>query len=58
LRRGRVTGGTFEAALDDRIVWTLPRQPGLYQAELLVEHGPDGFAFDTLVLEVCEDTSA
>lgn len=47
-----VTGGTFELAAGERMVWLLPAEPGLYQAELFVDHGDDGFALDTLVLEV------
>jgi hypothetical protein len=47
-----VSGGTFEPGRGERIVWLLPDEPGLYQAELFVDHGDDGFALDTLVLEV------
>jgi hypothetical protein len=47
-----VTGGTFRSGGVDAIVWTLPEEPGLYQAELVVDHGEDGFAFDTLTVEV------
>ena len=47
-----VTGGSFRARGDDAILWTLPIEAGLYQAELLVDHGEDGFAFDTLAIEV------
>lgn len=47
-----VTGGTLKPATDARTVWLLPDEPGLYQAELFVDHGDDGFALDTLVLEV------
>ena len=47
-----VSGGTFEPGSGERIVWLLPDEPGLYQAELFVDHGDDGFALDTLVLEV------
>jgi hypothetical protein len=46
-----VTGGRFRTR-GDGIVWTLPAEAGLYQAELLVDHGEDGFAFDALTLEV------
>jgi hypothetical protein len=34
------------------MVWQLPGEPGLYQAELFVDHGQEGFALDTLTLEV------
>jgi hypothetical protein len=47
-----VNGGRFELGPDGRMIWQLPREPGLYQAELFVDHGPDGFALDTLTLEV------
>ena len=47
-----VTGGSFERETGERVVWLLPDEPGLYQAELFVDHGDDGFALDTLVLEV------
>lgn len=47
-----VTGGTFAAEGADGIVWELPREAGLYQAQLLVDHGESGFAFDALALEV------
>ena len=47
-----VTGGTFRAEGGESIVWNLPREPGLYQVELLVDHGEHGFAFDALALEV------
>ncbi len=45
-----VTGGSLAVA-PGRVRWSLPEAPGLYQAELLVEH-EDGLALDTLVLEV------
>lgn len=35
-----------------RVRWTLPEEPGVYQAELLVDYGPDGLAVDTVMLEV------
>jgi hypothetical protein len=47
-----VSGGRFELDAAGRMVWQLPSEPGLYQAELFVDHGQDGFAFDTLALEL------
>lgn len=47
-----VTGGSFESGGADEITWHLPRERGLYQAELLTDHGRDGLAVDTIVLEV------
>lgn len=47
-----VTGGSFESDEVDEITWRLPRERGLYQAELVTDHGPNGLAVDTIVLEV------
>jgi hypothetical protein len=47
-----VSGGTLVPEAGERILWQLPPEPGLYQAELFVDHGENGFAFDTLALEV------
>ncbi len=46
------TAGAIEPASDGRARWTLPRAPGLYQVELLVDRGRDGVHIDTLTLEV------
>ncbi|MCC7381185.1 MAG: hypothetical protein IT384_05110 [Deltaproteobacteria bacterium] len=48
----RVTGGTYETIAGHQIRWRLPEQRGVYLAELVVDRGDDGFAFDTLSLEV------
>ncbi|HEY6546889.1 MAG TPA: hypothetical protein VI589_03250 [Vicinamibacteria bacterium] len=50
-----VTGGTFRTEGDYNMVWELPREAGLYQVELLVDHGENGFAFDALAVEVHAD---
>jgi len=50
-----VSGGTFTLEPGEGMAWQLPREPGLYQAELFVDHGDDGFALDTLALEVQAD---
>jgi hypothetical protein len=46
------TAGTVEAAANGRARWRLPREPGLYQIELLVDRGREGLHIDTLTLEV------
>ena len=47
-----VTGGSLDRSLGRTVRWTLPRDPGLYQAEVLLDYGTEGMAFDALVLEV------
>ena len=47
-----VTGGTVLAQDGNRLRWRLPTEPGLYQAELVIDYGPQGLSFDTLALEV------
>ena len=47
-----VTDGSFERRGDDRLVWRLPSRSGLYQVELVTDHGRAGLALDTLILEV------
>ena len=49
-----VTGGDLEGTTARRAQWTLPSVPGIYQAEVLLDYGVDGLAFDTLILEVTE----
>jgi hypothetical protein len=46
------TGGALEKHAADRVTWRLPEEPGLYQMELLVDRGREGFSVDTLTLEV------
>lgn len=46
------TGGQVEERGAGKIAWRLPREPGLYQIELVVDHGQSGLSFDTLTLEV------
>lgn len=46
------TGGTVVAKDDGRAHWQLPKEPGLYQVELLVDRGREGLHIDTLTLEV------
>ncbi len=45
------TGGEIETAAG-RTRWTLPSEPGVYQVEMLVDRGDDGFSHDTLTIEV------
>ena len=49
-----VTGGELDASSRRHAQWTLPSTPGIYQAELLLDYGADGIAFDTLMLEVAD----
>ena len=50
-----VTGGELDTSEARRVQWTLPTVPGIYQAEVLLDYGADGIAFDTLMLEVAAD---
>ena len=36
----------------DQVAWTLPEVPGIYQAEVVLDFGPDGVAFDAFAVEV------
>jgi hypothetical protein len=47
-----VSGGELLAQHGNRARWRLPEQRGFYQAQLLVDFGPPGVAFDSLSLEV------
>jgi hypothetical protein len=47
-----VTDGQLDTNAGPMVRWTLPRVPGIYQAELVIDFGDDGFAFDILLLEV------
>jgi hypothetical protein len=47
-----VTGGEFQAIDGAEIIWRLPSDPGLYQAELVVDRGNRGPVFDALCVEV------
>lgn len=47
-----VTGGEMITQDGPRLRWRLPSEPGLYQAELVIDYGSRGFSFDTLALEV------
>lgn len=47
-----VSHGTMDAASGPTMRWTLPDEAGIYQAELVLDFGPHGLAFDTLLLEV------
>jgi hypothetical protein len=46
------TAGAVELAADGRARWRLPSEPGVYQVEMLIDRGDDGFSLDTLALEV------
>jgi len=47
-----VSHGTLDADSGPTVHWTLPAEPGVYQVELVLDFGPEGLAFDTLLLEV------
>jgi hypothetical protein len=47
-----VTHGDLDVSTGSMVRWTLPRIPGIYQAELVIDFGGDGLAFDVLLLEV------
>ncbi len=47
-----VTGGEVVSREGTRLRWRLPREAGLYQAELVIDYGPNGLSFDALALEV------
>ncbi len=47
-----VTGGELDVASGSPVHWTLPAQPGIYQAELVIDYGLAGLAIDRLLLEV------
>jgi hypothetical protein len=47
-----VTGGQLLAEVGGRMRWRLPAEPGLYQAELVIDYGSLGLSFDALALEV------
>ena len=47
-----VSGGSARAASGGRVAWRLPEEPGLYQAELVVDDGERGFARDVITVEV------
>jgi hypothetical protein len=47
-----VTGGEILSSDRTHLRWRLPAAAGLYQVELVADHGERGFSYDTLVLEV------
>lgn len=47
-----ISGGEILFREGTRLRWRLPAEVGLYQVELVADHGPEGFSYDTLVLEV------
>ncbi len=47
-----VSGGELDAATGSPVRWTLPAEPGIYAAELVMDYGVAGLALDQLVLEV------
>lgn len=47
-----VSAGVLDATDQRRVMWTLPSEPGVYLAELALDYGEDGMAYDALMLEV------
>ena len=47
-----VSGGELDASAGSPVRWTLPVEPRIYQAELVLDYGLAGFALDRLLLEV------
>jgi hypothetical protein len=47
-----VNAGQLDVSTGSVVQWTLPPEAGIYQAELVVDFGTDGVAFDVLMLEV------
>ena len=47
-----VSGGKLDATAGSPVRWTLPAEPGIYQAELVIDYGEAGLAIDQLMLEV------
>jgi len=47
-----VSAGVITELSGDRVAWTLPQAGGIYQAEVVIDFGLDGVAFDALSLEV------
>jgi hypothetical protein len=50
-----VNAGLLDQQGARRVRWSLPPEPGFYAAELVVDFGTDGFAFDVLRVEVLPD---
>ena len=51
-----VSAGTLSDSSSSSVTWTLPAEPGIYAAELALDYGDDGLAFDTLMLEVLPES--
>jgi hypothetical protein len=49
-----VSSGALDKADGNSVRWTLPLEPGIYQARVELDFGADGLAFDTLLLEVTQ----
>jgi hypothetical protein len=47
-----VSAGEVVARDGARLRWRLPPEPGLYQVELVIDYGDDGFGLDTMTFEV------
>lgn len=49
-----VSAGTLDASDRASVRWSLPAEPGVYLAELALDYGEDGVAYDALMLEVTD----
>jgi hypothetical protein len=47
-----VSGGELDAHIGPTVRWTLPPVTGIYQAELVIDYGDGGLAYDVLLIEV------
>jgi hypothetical protein len=50
----QATGGEIVKTSETRARWEVPAEPGIYQAEVVMDYGEDGVAFDALPVEVGE----
>jgi hypothetical protein len=48
----RVTAGSIQPISANRVRWTLPDAPGMYQIDVVMDYGVDGVGFDAIALEV------
>lgn len=46
------TAGAVEVSETGHARWRLPPEPGVYQVEMLIDRGDEGFSLDTLAIEV------
>jgi hypothetical protein len=49
------TEGSVKKLADDQVEWTVPQKAGMYQIEVVMDYGDDGFGFDAMAVEVVVD---